>query len=750
MEEEGSPSPPPLSLSDPPSPAPPTEQPPGFVPYCTGSSSTTTTGAAKDLVDQQTQGYYVRPHERPPPMYQATLGLAAAYKRITEDLDRRRPRAFSTSETHLYTSDDGTLRLGPHLPLLLGRYRFVRLVGQGTFAQIVCAEDTFHPRRRQVAIKILNLHYGEIGKREALCLRLVHDSPEGPHSGVVRFHAVFDFMGHFCIVMELCLGGSFQTYVRPLNAASPPLHHHAAAPPGGGGPGKGGLSVPQLREAALHLVKALLLLHNHDVIHADLKPENVLLAGGGPGAMAMAAGDAGLGPQVRLTDLGNAIKSREVKLYKEDYEIQTLGYRAPEVLLGGCGGKAFDHQIDMWSLGVMLVELYLGRPLFRAASKVLMVKRVVSVLGPLPARHFVTGKFYTAFFGPDHRLRPETFTLRDDPAHAATALTDPEGVQNSFVYDADAHYRLVCDLLRTRDTDFISFICGLLQLDPGVRLSAFQALMHPFLAPHFPFTLLKPFLTPASTEALLKSKQQPLTALAPGSSSSSSSRHPLAGPPRPQVVTPAPAIAKHEEEVEELKEVVLKSPKDEEEETFAPPPAAPASPESEDEGPGLSPDLTPALPLEDSPSPPPISLDVESKPAAKEKRKPAAKKPVPATSSTPKKRPRENGGSGSGGGGGGKVGGAKTSTPAKARPGAASSSAASSSQTPSKKWYEDEVEEEDEDDDDLVATARSSSSSSSNAAAGKKMKGGPPPPLSRARQEEADEDDSAGEDELLL
>lgn len=35
----------------------------------------------------------------------------------------------------------------------------------------------------------------------------------------------------------------------------------------------------------------------------------------------------------------------------------------------------------MWSLGVLLVELYLGRPLFRAPCKMLLVKRIVSVLG---------------------------------------------------------------------------------------------------------------------------------------------------------------------------------------------------------------------------------------------------------------------------------------------------------------------------------------------------------------------------------
>jgi serine/threonine protein kinase len=442
--------------------------------------------------------------------------------------------------------------------------------------------------------------------------------------------------------------------------------------------------MPQLREAALHLVKALLLLHNHDVIHADLKPENVLLAGNGPSlggggggaAAAATGGGGGWGQQVRLTDLGNAIKSREVKLYKEDYEIQTLGYRAPEVLLGGCGGQAFDHQIDMWSLGVLLVELYLGRHLFRAASKVLMLKRILSVLGPLPAREYVSGKFYTAFFGSDHRLRPETFGLRDDPTHAATALIDPRKVQNSFVYDGDVHYRLVCDLLRSREPDFIGFVCGLLQFDPRVRLTAFQALMHPFLAPCFPFSLLRPFLSVGSL-GMLEEGRRPMASLPPGSSrtrmvssSSSSSSESLASasssPSSSSSFAPARGqqqrvqLKEEEEEEEEEKEeeeeeeegdglvaIVESSPsspssfgrrtkaEEEEEEREKAAAAAAAAAvldshrinqqqngEREREcilpvavapsSPALSPDTTSALSLEDPSSPPPLPLETQA------------------------------------------------------------------------------------------------------------------------------------------
>jgi len=151
------------------------------------------------------------------------------------------------------------------------------------------------------------------------------------------------------------------------------------SPRGSGGPQafpavSGRLELPQVREVALQLVKALLLLSQHDIIHADIKPENVLIvADGNPITSSL---------NVRLTDFGNAIKSREVVLYSQDFQIQTMAYRAPEVLLGGCGKEgSFDHKIDMWSLGVLLVELYLGRPLFRASSPLLMIKRIMGVLG---------------------------------------------------------------------------------------------------------------------------------------------------------------------------------------------------------------------------------------------------------------------------------------------------------------------------------------------------------------------------------
>jgi len=51
------------------------------------------------------------------------------------------------------------------------------------------------------------------------------------------------------------------------------------------------------------------------------------------------------------------------------------------------------------------------------------------------------------------------------------------------------------ELLKCHDGPFISFIVGLLQLDPEKRLSPMEALLHPFFSPCFPFSLLKPYLS---------------------------------------------------------------------------------------------------------------------------------------------------------------------------------------------------------------------------------------------------------------
>jgi hypothetical protein len=72
----------------------------------------------------------------------------------------------------------------------------------------------------QVAIKILNHRYREVGEREAASLRLLHGCSGGSYASLIHMYLAFDFMGHVCLVLELCQGASLQSFVhRPSGEA---------------------------------------------------------------------------------------------------------------------------------------------------------------------------------------------------------------------------------------------------------------------------------------------------------------------------------------------------------------------------------------------------------------------------------------------------------------------------------------------------------------------------------------------------
>ena len=108
------------------------------------------------------------------------------------------------------------------------------------------------------------------------------------------------------------------------------------------------ISLLTIRFIALQLLNALAFLHAlGNYIHADLKPENVVVS------MQHSLGDSLLTnahPDVKIVDLGNALSmGREVSTF----EVQSLHYRAPELVLG----NEMMAAIDIWSIGCILIEL---------------------------------------------------------------------------------------------------------------------------------------------------------------------------------------------------------------------------------------------------------------------------------------------------------------------------------------------------------------------------------------------------------
>jgi serine/threonine protein kinase len=145
------------------------------------------------------------------------------------------------------------------------------------------------------------------------------------------------------------------------------------------------MSMKTVRKVAIQLIQCLFYLKNEGFIHADLKPENILMTG--------------VGANLTVCDFGNAVHVKDANIYYDTFEVQSLFYRAPEVVIG----LEFNTAIDMWSVGCILAEMLLGTPLFSCRNNAELLESMMDVLGP-PPLSYSKGKFYTKYFTEGHHL----------------------------------------------------------------------------------------------------------------------------------------------------------------------------------------------------------------------------------------------------------------------------------------------------------------------------------------------------------
>lgn len=113
-------------------------------------------------------------------------------------------------------------------------------------------------------------------------------------------------------------------------------------------------------------LKSLKYIHTADLIHRDLKPSNLLLNS----ECHMKVCDFGLARSIDLSDT-------TTQPILTDY-VATRWYRAPEILLGS---NKYTKSADMWSVGCILAELLLGKPVFPGTSTLNQLDRVLEVTG---------------------------------------------------------------------------------------------------------------------------------------------------------------------------------------------------------------------------------------------------------------------------------------------------------------------------------------------------------------------------------
>ena len=211
--------------------------------------------------------------------------------------------------------------------MIAERYMIVSSLGEGGMADVYLAIDTI--LNREVAIKVLR---GELCKDPVTLLRFQREAnavSKLNHPNVVDVYDVGEFEGRHYIVMEYIRGRTLKQLISQRGA----LHQEEAV------------------NIMIQLTSAVQHAHENNIIHRDIKPQNVLVKDDGT---------------VKITDFGIALAHDTVQLTQSDAVLGSAHYLAPETTRG----ETPTNQVDIYALGIVFYELLTGNVPFHGENPV--------------------------------------------------------------------------------------------------------------------------------------------------------------------------------------------------------------------------------------------------------------------------------------------------------------------------------------------------------------------------------------------
>ena len=323
--------------------------------------------------------------------------------------------------------------------LIAGRYSYEKELGDAAFSTAIQCFDI--KEKRLVCIKIIknNKDYFDQSIDEIKLLRYINANGDPDEKCFLRIYDYFYYKEHLMIVSELLKDNLYDFYKYLTDNNNTEY-----------------FTVERIQKLTKQILICLDFIHDLKIIHCDLKPENILMK---------SITDA----TCKVIDFGSSCFVHD---HLSAY-IQSRSYRAPEVILG-C---RYDYKIDMWSLGCILAEIYTGNVLFQNDSIQSMLARIIGICGPFPNWMYEKGKLVNDFFTKEKLLYMEPNATDNNESMNQTSPQE-KGKKVHILVPKKSSLR---KRIRTNNEQFFNFLSGLLKIDPNDRLSAKEALNHPFI-----------------------------------------------------------------------------------------------------------------------------------------------------------------------------------------------------------------------------------------------------------------------------
>ena len=213
-----------------------------------------------------------------------------------------------------------------------GRYRVVRVLGDGAMGKVVLAQDG--ELDRAVAVKVLDEQLAQDPSFRARFSREARVAASLSHPNIVTVFDVGEAEGRPYIVMEYIEGRTLDARLRD----------------------EGPLPADEVVRIGRQVAEGLEAAHANGLVHRDLKPSNLIERDDGT---------------VKIADFGIARSLDATALTEEGSIVGTAAYLAPEQAEGG----TVSHQTDLFALGVVLYELLTGRQPWKVDSLAALAAR---------------------------------------------------------------------------------------------------------------------------------------------------------------------------------------------------------------------------------------------------------------------------------------------------------------------------------------------------------------------------------------